>query len=272
MAKQLQIRRGTTAQHASFTGLVGELSVDTDTDQLRVHDGSTASGIVQGMPLGSIIAVATGITGAYTLPSTGAVGVGGWQLCDGASIPGAATLSGTAPTLNDGRFLRGHTHGNVGATGGADTVTISTAQLPVHNHSVSASASTSSQNTSTSGGPSNNTTGTVSANHTHNSGTNTGGHQHGNYNSTGFGGHGGSGINGYSWGGQRTLVSNAGAHHHGNTGTFSANHTHAMQSHTHSYSHTHGISVSASIGNTGSGSAVTVTPKYLNVVYLIRVQ
>ena len=195
MAKQLQIRRGTTAQHATFTGLVGELSVDTDTDQLRVHDGSTAGGILQGPPLGTIIAVASGITGAYTLPSTGAVGVGGWQLCDGASIPGAATLSGNAPTLNDGRFLRGHTHGNVGSTGGADTVTISEAQLPSHTHS----GSTSSQSSSTSGGPSNNTTGTVSSNHTHNSGSNTGGHQHGNYNTTGFGGYGGSGINAVSY-------------------------------------------------------------------------
>jgi len=44
MAKQLQLRRGTTAQHASFTGLVGEVTVDTDKDTLVVHDGSTAKG------------------------------------------------------------------------------------------------------------------------------------------------------------------------------------------------------------------------------------
>ena len=30
MAKQLQLRRGTTSQHGSFTGLVGEVTVDTD--------------------------------------------------------------------------------------------------------------------------------------------------------------------------------------------------------------------------------------------------
>jgi len=44
MAKQLQLRRGTTAQHASFTGLVGEVTIDTDKDTLVVHDNSTAKG------------------------------------------------------------------------------------------------------------------------------------------------------------------------------------------------------------------------------------
>ena len=44
MAKTLQLRRGTTAQHSSFTGLVGETTVDTDKDTLVVHDGSTSGG------------------------------------------------------------------------------------------------------------------------------------------------------------------------------------------------------------------------------------
>ena len=38
----LQLRRGTTAQHSAFTGLVGEITVDTDKDTIVVHDGSTA--------------------------------------------------------------------------------------------------------------------------------------------------------------------------------------------------------------------------------------
>jgi hypothetical protein len=44
MAKQLQLRRGTTTEHASFTGVVGEVTVDTDKDTAVVHDGSTAGG------------------------------------------------------------------------------------------------------------------------------------------------------------------------------------------------------------------------------------
>ena len=44
MPTALQFRRGTTSQNNSFTGAVGEISVDTDKDTLRVHDGSTAGG------------------------------------------------------------------------------------------------------------------------------------------------------------------------------------------------------------------------------------
>jgi hypothetical protein len=44
MSTALQLRRGTTAQHATFTGALGEVSVDTDKDVVVVHDGSTAGG------------------------------------------------------------------------------------------------------------------------------------------------------------------------------------------------------------------------------------
>jgi hypothetical protein len=44
MATQVQFRRGTTAQNASFTGALGEVTVDTDKDTLVVHDGGTAGG------------------------------------------------------------------------------------------------------------------------------------------------------------------------------------------------------------------------------------
>ena len=45
MAKQVQFRRGTTSQHSTFTGAVGEITVDTDKDTVVVHDGSTAGGV-----------------------------------------------------------------------------------------------------------------------------------------------------------------------------------------------------------------------------------
>ena len=44
MSKLLQLRGGTTAEHASFTGAVREVTVDTTKDTLVVHDGSTAGG------------------------------------------------------------------------------------------------------------------------------------------------------------------------------------------------------------------------------------
>lgn len=45
MTKQVQIRRGTTAQHAVFTGAIGEVTYDTDKKTLIAHDGSTVGGI-----------------------------------------------------------------------------------------------------------------------------------------------------------------------------------------------------------------------------------
>ena len=48
MPTTFQFRRGTTSQNNSFTGAAGELSIDTDTNQIRVHDGSTAGGSTVG--------------------------------------------------------------------------------------------------------------------------------------------------------------------------------------------------------------------------------
>lgn len=45
MAKQWQIRRGTTAENNEFTGAIGEITMDTEKKQLRIHDGETLGGI-----------------------------------------------------------------------------------------------------------------------------------------------------------------------------------------------------------------------------------
>lgn len=44
MSTRVQLRRGTTAQHSTFTGAVGEVTVDTDRKTAVVHDGTTAGG------------------------------------------------------------------------------------------------------------------------------------------------------------------------------------------------------------------------------------
>jgi hypothetical protein len=44
MATVLQLRRGNTATIQAFTGAEGEIVVNTDTDVVHVHDGSTAGG------------------------------------------------------------------------------------------------------------------------------------------------------------------------------------------------------------------------------------
>jgi len=45
MAKRVQRRRGTTTEHSTFTGAVGEVTVDTTKDIVVVHDGATTGGI-----------------------------------------------------------------------------------------------------------------------------------------------------------------------------------------------------------------------------------
>jgi len=44
MATAIQRRRGTTSQHSTFTGLAGEITIDTDKNTVVVHDGSQAGG------------------------------------------------------------------------------------------------------------------------------------------------------------------------------------------------------------------------------------
>ena len=44
MAIAVQRRRGSTADHAAFTGLVGEITVDTSKQVVVVHDGATPGG------------------------------------------------------------------------------------------------------------------------------------------------------------------------------------------------------------------------------------
>ena len=46
MATQIQLRRGTTTEHNTFTGAVGELTYDTELARLRIHDGATVGGKV----------------------------------------------------------------------------------------------------------------------------------------------------------------------------------------------------------------------------------
>ena len=54
MSIEVQLRRGTAAENAAFTGQEGELVYTTDTKDLFVHDGSTLGGT----PVGSLASIA----------------------------------------------------------------------------------------------------------------------------------------------------------------------------------------------------------------------
>ena len=95
MATQIQRRRGTTAQHSTFTGALGELTVDTDKKTVVVHDGSTAGGF----PLAPLASPA--LTGTPTAP-TAAAGTNTAQLATTEFVQGEKPAVATQAEMNAG--------------------------------------------------------------------------------------------------------------------------------------------------------------------------
>jgi len=74
MAIQIQLRQGTTTEHNTFTGAVGEVTVDTTKDTLVVHDGVTAGGhpvAARANADGTISLIKKGGTSAGTINADG---------------------------------------------------------------------------------------------------------------------------------------------------------------------------------------------------------
>lgn len=57
MTTQVQFRRGTSSENDSFTGLAGELTINTGNHAIRVHDATVAGGHEM------MLATASNITG-----------------------------------------------------------------------------------------------------------------------------------------------------------------------------------------------------------------
>lgn len=70
MSTQVQRRKGTTAQHASFTGASAELTVDTTKNTVVVHDGATAGGIPLAKETGSALSVTSLTSSGASVIST----------------------------------------------------------------------------------------------------------------------------------------------------------------------------------------------------------
>jgi hypothetical protein len=85
MATQLQLRRGTTSENGSFTGAIGEVTVDTDKDTLVVHDGATAGGHEVAKADGSNIEKLTKSGATKIATTTSGVDVTGTVTMDGGS-------------------------------------------------------------------------------------------------------------------------------------------------------------------------------------------
>ena len=141
MTTAVQRRRGTNTEHASFTGLEGEISVNTTNESVHVHDGSTAGGFElmradganSTVTLGDISGVTAGTglsgggtTGTVTLDIDGTV----------ATLAGTQTFTNktlTSPILNTPTIGTSFTIGGATITEAEleilDGATVSTTEL-----------------------------------------------------------------------------------------------------------------------------------------------
>lgn len=133
MAVQIQLRRGTASQWTSAnpTLAIGEMGVETDTDQFKIGDGTTAwnslayGGLVGPTgPTGSTGAAgATGPTGAASTVTgpTGATGATGPTGPQGSTTGLVSQTNGTVTTANtSATVVRNITLSTSDPTGGID--------------------------------------------------------------------------------------------------------------------------------------------------------
>ena len=152
MATAIQRRRGTSTQHGSFTGLSGEITIDTTNNTVVVHDGSTAGGHrlakyseITSLGDGDItgIVAGAGLTGGATDGDATLNAVGGYGITVNADdieltnadvralFSASGDLSYNSSTgvisfTNDAGDIEGVTAGS-GLTGGGTTGTVSLA-------------------------------------------------------------------------------------------------------------------------------------------------
>lgn len=102
MSIQVKLRRGTTAQHSSFTGAIAEVTVDTDKKTLVVHDGSTPGGFPLPTSNSGVDSV-NGQTGAVVLDAAdvGAATSAQGALADTAVQPGDLAAVATSGSYAD---------------------------------------------------------------------------------------------------------------------------------------------------------------------------
>ena len=121
MAKQIQLRRGTTSQHSAFTGAAGEVTVDTDKKVVVVHDGSTAGGIPMAKDSVKVDKVTSTDNAVVRFDgTTGQVQNSGVVITDSGNVGvGTSSPSGKL-VVNGGEVLWGATSnlGFLGYTGG----------------------------------------------------------------------------------------------------------------------------------------------------------
>lgn len=161
----------------------------------------------------------------------------GWYLCNG---------SNGTPNLTN-RFVMGAGSSNELTTGGSNSRTLTTSNMPQHRHTFSDSATTS-----------------TAGNHSHSGSTNsTGNHRHGSVaqphpTDTGRNGDSGSGSTGLNY--SNKLGNNTG---------YAGTHSHTLSINS-GGSHTHTLSVSGNTNYQGSTTAFDNKPAYMALAYIMK--
>lgn len=126
MSKQLKLRRGTTAEHASFTGGEGEITIDTTRDTAVVHDGST----VGGHPLLKDSDYRTSTTGSAKLPA------GTTAERDGSPVTGYMRFNSTLSKFEGYNGSAWSSVGGGATGGGSDAIFIENGQTVTTDYTI----------------------------------------------------------------------------------------------------------------------------------------
>ena len=253
---------GATARTSLGLGTAATLDVGTSASNIVQLNGSAQLPAVDGSLLTGIVAIPTGAILLWS-GSTGSI-PSGFVICDGTN---------STPDLRD-RFIvgAGNTYA-VDATGGANTVTLSEAELAAHTHSVSGTTVSDGAHTHNVSGNTSNT-----GAHTHSGSTsNTGGHSH---NSDNAGGQNSSPFLEDSFVSKAVSVnqsspspvsttSNAGSHSHNFNTNSDGAHSHTLTGTADTAgAHTHTFSTTS--GSTGSATAHENRPPYYALAYIMK--
>jgi hypothetical protein len=139
MPTQIQLRRGTTANHSTFTGAAGEVTVDTTKKTVVVHDGATAGGFPLATETGLVLksnsasptftGTVSGITAAMVGAPSGSGASSGTNTGDQTNIPGNAGTATTATNQSGGTVSATSIAYSTTLTGGTGVVNLGSGQV-----------------------------------------------------------------------------------------------------------------------------------------------
>ena len=238
---------------AVFNGSTTLGGTNTVSGTTTVSGDATFTGNTSGrgiIPVGAVLPLMANLTGITDVTATTAADANGFVVCGGQTISDVTSpMDGvTIPNINNDVFLMGNA--TAGSTGGNNSITLSTAQLPSHTHG-DGSFATSLSGTF------------ASSSHTHSAGTLAAQVSR-------------AGNNLYlrqisaSWTATDLVVGTGSANSSGISYGTGVQGTTATPSATASLSGSN--NVTGTSGATGSGSSIDIKPNYITAKYIIRIR